>query len=87
MPVTRAKWCCLEREAGAEDEVEVEGLGSIKGAESKDSSNNYNNNNNNREKTPLAERVVVAKAIARSLGGKGEEEAEARPEVGLSSNR
>ena len=43
----------------------------------------YKNNNNDREETPLAERAVVAKAIARSLD---EGEAEAGPEVGPSDN-
>ena len=89
MPIARAKWCCLETEVRVAAEVGVEGLVLGKVGEGGGNGNNDNNNDNNdnREETPLAERVAVAKAIARSLGDKREEEAEAGPEVGPSGNR
>ena len=57
-------------------EAEVKGLVPGPVGKSRDDNNNNNNNNDNddgnREETPLAEGVAVARAIARSLGGKGE---------------
>ena len=82
-PVARAKQHCLETEVGTQAEVKAKRLALGKVGEG-DKDNNNDNNNNDREETPLAERAVVAKAIARSLD---EGEAEARPEAGPGDDR
>ena len=86
MPVTGTKQHYLEAEIGARVKIEAKGLASGRAGEGGDNNNNNddNNNNNNREETPLAERVAVAKAIARSLS---EGETEAGPEAGLGDDR
>ena len=81
-PITRDKQCRLEAETVVAVVIEVKGL--VTGKEDNNNNDNGNNNNNNREETPLAERVVVAKAIARSLS---EGETEAGPEAGLGDDR
>ena len=87
--VTRTKQCHLETEVRVAAEVGVEELVLGKVGEGRGDSNDYyynNNNNNNRKKTSLAERTAVTKTIVKSLGGEGEGEVEARPEVGPSGN-
>ena len=85
MPITGTKQHCLEAEVGVQVKVKVKRLALGKAGEGDNNDDNDNNNNNNddREETPLTERAVVTKAIARSLG-EGERAAEARLEAGPS---
>ena len=95
MPITRAKQCRLGGETGADDEVEAENL-VLRKADDKveverlalgkvgKRNKNKNDEDDSKDETPLAERAVVTKAIARSLG---EGEAEAGPKMGPGDNR